>query len=371
MSNQPGRFGMRERFPTAETQEGREAITKVMQASYAADLAAVPPAWATARVVDGEPVSFILVDPHRAIAYPGGDVPYAFICDVATREDRRREGHFRALMQETFRRLREAGIPWVFTHGRFQLYRRFDFEVFTHHSGLWLSPAQIRRALPPVSAVEGATPLTTLDSKAVHEDLLVVTGGDFETTRAARTALLQAAALAERRGKARILFEHPPAPSYGSRYPIHPTLETPLTRLARTCGARHQIQGAAPEQDTVPDADWIKILDAPTLMRALIATLRLPDSMPKAALTIETEAGAFTLDSNGTRLRVMEPRLKDEPVFAWPAGALAQLVTGYRTAAELAAMHGLALPDSARVLLDACFPPRWRLSRNESWTYAS
>ena len=85
---------------TAETEPGRRAIEKVMAWSYVAELDVVPPEWAWARVVDGVPVSFIVIDPHRAMTFPGGDVRYGFIRDVATRSDRRREGHFRAIVNE-------------------------------------------------------------------------------------------------------------------------------------------------------------------------------------------------------------------------------------------------------------------------------
>jgi hypothetical protein len=49
---------------------------------------------------------------------------------------------------------------------------------------------------------------------------------------------------------------------------------------------------------------------------------------------------------------------------------LAQLVTGYRSAETLALIHGLELPPEAQALLSALFPPCWRFSRNESWTFA-
>ena len=86
-------------YLTAETEPGRLALQEVMEHSYNADTAQVPAQWALARVVDGVPVSFILVDPNRQMSFSGGDVRYGFICDVATREDRRREGHFRAIME--------------------------------------------------------------------------------------------------------------------------------------------------------------------------------------------------------------------------------------------------------------------------------
>jgi hypothetical protein len=56
---------------------------------------------------------------------------------------------------------------------------------------------------------------------------------------------------------------------------------------------------------------------------------------------------------------------------AWPSSALAQLVTGYRSANVLSAVRNTALPAEIGNLLEALFPQRWRFSRNESWTYRS
>lgn len=58
---------------TAETDEGQRAISEVMQRSYLADIGSVPTAWARVLVADDVPVSFILVDPDRQMAHPGGD----------------------------------------------------------------------------------------------------------------------------------------------------------------------------------------------------------------------------------------------------------------------------------------------------------
>ena len=71
-----------------------------------------------------------------------------------------------------------------------------------------------------------------------------------------------------------ILIEHPSAPSYGSTYPFYASPETPLTELARACGGRVIVQGANPEEGSVPDADWIKILDAAGFVRKAMKSLR-------------------------------------------------------------------------------------------------
>jgi predicted N-acetyltransferase YhbS len=356
---------------TAATPEGRQAIETVMTASYRADIDEAPPEWALARVVDGVPVAFILVDPRRQMAFPGGDLRYAFICDVATREDRRREGHFRTLMEETFARLREAGVPLVLTHGRYPLYRRFGFDVFTHHSGIFITPEQIARRLGDEETQEAEGRLVIQEGGAFLEDRLLVTDTHAETLADCRSALLAAAAIARRREKRLILFEHPPAPSYGSAYPLYATLETPLTALARTCGAQVIVQGADPEGGTIPDADWIKVLDVAEFMRAAVACLKPDLPLPEAILSFETDAGSVTLESTGTTVQVADALAPNTPVIRWPSATLAQLVTGYRDAATLAVIYNTHIPTGALALLDALFLPGWRLSRNESWMYGA
>jgi predicted N-acetyltransferase YhbS len=223
-------------YPTAATQPGQQAIAEVMAHAYQAKVGKSD--WSMARVVDGVPVSFIIVDPVRQMIFPQGKVRYAFICDVATREDRRREGHFRGIMTHTFARLKAAGIPIVVTHGRYPLYRRFGFEVFTHHSGIFITPAAIERALgnpQRQAAAETAKYLMVEQSPHIQEDLLLISEVKANTYTEAKTTLLTAAALAHEQHKARILFEHPSAPSYGSHYPIHKTRETAFTTVARAC----------------------------------------------------------------------------------------------------------------------------------------
>lgn len=354
---------------SAETAHGRQAIEAVMAASYRADINEVPPAWALARVVDGVPVAFILVDLHRQMAFPGGNLRYAFICDVATRKDRRHEGHFRAIMKTAFARLVEAGIPLVLTHGQHSLYRRFGFDVFTHHSGIFITPEQIARTLGAQPIKEAERWLVIKEGVSYLDDLLIVTGVKAVTLEDCKTTLRAAANLARQQGKDLIFFEHPAAPSYGSAYPLYPTLETPFIALARTCGAEIRVQGADPESGTIPDADWIKVLDATGFIQAAMACLKPAFPIPAGTLHFETDAGAVMLASAGTRIQLADTIPQDAHIIRWPSAALAQIVTGYRSAAVLDAIHGTALPESALALLDALFPVGWRLSRNESWMY--
>jgi predicted N-acetyltransferase YhbS len=357
---------------TAETERGRRAIEEVMQRSYVADIDTAPAAWARVLIVDDEPVSFIVIDPDRRMEHPGEDLRYAFVCDVATREDRRGEGHFRFIMAHTFSSLRAAGIPLVVLHGRYQLYRRFGFDVFTHHCGIFATPDQIAIQLG-LQVPEEADRLIVIDEgRHTQEDLLLVTDVKATTFAESRDALQVAAAEARRQGKTRILFESPPAPSYGSRYPIYATVETSFSALARTCGAQICVQGADPERGSIPDADWIKVLDAAVFLRAALRGLAdSSGSLPGGVVGFDTDAGVATIESDDRGVQVREGLSPEAVPVVWPSSALAQLVTGYRSAGVLSTIHNTTLPAGVRDLLEVLFPQRWRFSRNESWTYRS
>jgi hypothetical protein len=355
---------------TAETERGRRVIETVMAQSYAADRDAVPPKWAWARVVDGVPVSFILVDPDCSMAFPGGDVRYAFIRDVATRSDRRREGHFRAILTAACDALAAAGVPWVVTHGRAALYRPFGFDVFTHHSGIFITPGLIERRLGTEAPPGAEEALSVEAASHVKPDLLLVTEAAAGTLVEARGALQAAAHLARQRGKSQILFEHPPAPSYGSRYPIHPSPDTPLTSLARACGASVRLQGADPEGRAIPHADWIRVLDAPAFLRSVVPHLGIARPLPHGGVGVATEVGEVTIHTRDGELAIRDGVEAGGPVARWPGVALAQLVTGGQPAEVVCALHDTALPHQALDLLSALFPRRWRFTRNEDWTYA-
>ena len=357
---------------TAETKQGRLAITEVMHRSYAAEIDSVPPPWARVLVVDDVPVSFILVDPDRQMEYPGGDLHYAFICDVATRKDRRGEGHFRRIMEHTFSRLRTAGMPLAITHGRHQLYRRFGFAVFTHHCGIFVTPEQIERKLRAQIPGKVNHLLVVEERQAIQDDLLLVTEVKATTLSERRAALQSAAALARKRDKVRILFEYPPASSYGSRYPLYPSLETPFTALARACGAQVCVQGADPESGSIPDADWIKVLDTAAFLREAVRRVEESrQSLPTGAICFDTDDGAATIESTGESVMVSGEIKPGAARLKWPSSALAQLVTGYQPIEVLRVIHNTPLPAETMALLETLFPRRWRLSRNESWTFKS
>ena len=205
----------------------------------------------------------------------------------------------------------------------------------------------------------------------VRPGLLLVTEIRAETTRESLVALETAAAVAREEGQGEILFEHPAAPSYGSRYPVHPTLDTPLARVARACGARDVLVGSEPEGRPIPDADWIKVLDATRFVRQALAHCPTPEATAGPAISLCTDAGDLTIDCRAGEVRVMDGAHAEAVKVEWPSSALAQWVTGFRSAEVLDALLGSKLPDEAIRLLDALLPTTWRLSRNESWTYVA
>jgi predicted N-acetyltransferase YhbS len=356
-------------YLTAETEEGRQAIAEVAESAIPAALEIVPPEWAIVRRVHGEPVSFVLIDPQRVMRFGRSGLRYAYINQIATHSDRRAHGHFRATLEEAFRRLRQAGLPLVALHGSHHLYRRFGFEVFTYHAGIFLTPDLIERRLGKTNGErDGAASIEICESQLFSKDLLYITHAPGGSLEEARQALLDAAALARQKNRARILIEHPDAPSFGSTYPLYPTLETPLTTLARACGAWVVVQGANPEDSGLPNADWIKVLDPLRLAQAALDS-RAGDfpARIQAGLWIDTDAGSFGLRAEGRDLAVTPARSPDMEAVRWSSGALAQLATGFHSAELTCAIHETPLSDASLALLEAIFPPGWRLSRNMSW----
>lgn len=357
-------------YLTAESESGRLGINEVMAQSYQADLETVPPEWAITRVVNGIPVAFILIDPSRIMHFPGCGITYGFILDVATRKDRRWEGHFRGIMEEGFQRLQNAGIPLVGCHGRYQLYRRYGFEVFTYNCGIFIRPESIEEKLGAQTLANPSDWIKVSDVQFVLEDLLLVFRVRGRNYEEARQSLLAAASLARQKGKARILFEHPEAPSYGSTYPMYTSPETPLANLARACGGRLVVQGANPEEGTVPDADWLKVLDVPLLVEQALNCLNASHmEAPTGVVQIDTDAGSCSIESNGQAIWMDRVKKTSTREITLPATAFCQLVTGYQSIAVLDSIYQLGLPGDTIEIINILFPPTWRFSRNESWTY--
>jgi len=354
-------------FLSAESERGRRAIEEVMAHSYEEDIDRVPPEWALARIVDEVPVSFALVDPNEPLMFPNGAIRRGFLRDIATREDRRYEGHFRATMQEVFDRLRLAHITVVSTHGAHELYRRFGFDIFTHHHGIFITPGQIARHLGVSSSQEGERFLEIEEGPPRRPDLLLVTNVTAVTAAEARCALLGAAAMAERRGRRWILFEYPPA---GRVSVGHVSLDSPFRSLALACGAQVRLEGGVPEGRPIPDGDWIKVLDAVGFVEEAVRLLApMAPSLPSVNIAISCDAGDLTITSSTVGVTVRAGRSEGARVLEWPSVMLAQLFAGYQSAQVLACLHGVALPPEAAAFFAALIPRQWRLTRNESWTY--
>jgi hypothetical protein len=352
------------RIVTTETEEGRAAAEEVMARSYRAELGAVPPAWERALVVDGVPVSFVVVNPDGAVALPGGRLRAAWVRDVATREDRRREGHFRRLMEMTSADLCAAGVFLLTLHGSCRYYRPLGFCVCTHHCGLFATPDAIEQRLGAAPEEVREDLLEVEDDPSLVSDLLVCDVRAWTSADAA-AALRAAAALARKQDKTRILFEHP-----RSDHTLHPSLETPFTEMARLCGAEMIVVAADPEGRRVDHADWYKVLDTYRFLRDAVPLRPVnAESLPRAAITFETEKGVATIRGSAEGVVVTEGAAPDGHRVGWPANAVGQLALGYLSAAALAAVHGTPIPLEPLALLDLVFPRWWRLSRNEAWVY--
>ncbi len=352
-------------YLTAESEQGRLAIEEVMRNSYTSEIDNVPPQWAIARVADGVPVSFILVKPDGKIKFPRGEICYVFVDDVATREDRRREGHFRGIMEYTFSKARAAGIPLMQLHGEQQLYHRLGFVICTHHYGIFATPELIERKLG-TQVPEGARELLGIsDSERIQRDLLMVDYVKAETLPECKSALQAAAAIARERGKDRILLWGPDSIIIGSPYPA----ESCLTVMARACGAQICIRGGEPEGPE-DHADWIRVLDTALLVKEALKCLPEPEyPLPKAGICFDTEAGAVTIESSGSSVTASDGVKLGVITVDWPSSAIVQLVTGYHTASVLSAIHDTPLPPETMALLEAIFPQQWRFSANENWFF--
>ena len=359
-------------FLTAETDQGRRAIEEVMAHSYGEAVDLVPPEWALARIVDGVPVSFALVEPNELLLFLKGAIRHGFIRDIATREDRRLEGHFRGTMQEVFDRLRLARIPLVTAHGEHQLYRRFGFDVFTHHHVVFITPDQITHALGSSGSQEGERFLEVEEGPPRRTDLLLIRNVTAVTAAEARCALLAAAAMAEHRGRSDILFEHPPA-GVLSRHPSlahQASLDSPFRSLALACGAQVRVEGGVPEGRPNPDGDWIKVLDAVGFVEQAICLLTtMATSLPSVCIGIACDAGDLAITSSAAGVTVSAGRPEGATVLQWPSVMLAQLFAGYQSAEVLACLHGVALPPEAAAFFSALLPRHWRLTRQEGWAY--
>jgi hypothetical protein len=357
-------------FLTADTPAGREAINSVMRLSYTTDIDDSHPDWALALIVDGVPTSFALIDPTRQMSFPGRSIPYGYIAHVATRKDRRSEGNFQIIMNESFRRLKESGCTLAVVHGPYRLYYQFGFTPFTYHSGIFIKPEQISRVLGTKVPPHAESLFHVEQSSLIRRDLLVISNLRVREYHEASAILIGAAEYARRFNKSEILFEHPNAHGYGSTYPIYNSPETRFTKLARALGGRVIVKGTDPVSDEIPEADYLKPLDIPGFLHQC-ATGRLARSNPlqNGQIAFHTENGDATIESDGNAVRIYAGCKKDATIVNAPTAALAQLVTGYLPVNLMCAVYNIPLSEPAKALLSSLFPPIWRFSRNKSWMY--
>jgi predicted N-acetyltransferase YhbS len=352
-------------YLTAETKEGRAAIEAVIARSYAARIDHVPPEWAIARLVDGDPVAFALVTPNYLVELPRSFAKLGFLSDVATSDDRRHSGHFAGILEEVSRRLVAADVPALLLHGDEGLYRRFGFAAYTHHSGVFLTPGQIASCV----GIQDDVDLRgfRLFAEGTLPELLVAQYPACRHLDEAIAVLQVLAGHALALGKSRILLEEPtPSSQYLVCY--HRSIDTPLIQAARMCGGEHVVAGSDPAGRRIAHADWIRVLDAQRLVEQFLAITGAP-KRALGAVTLRTEAGVFSIIAENGVVDVPSLPANVRHAISWPAKALAQLVMGYQSAAFLSCYYDAALPGEALTLLNALFPRRWRFSRNESWVY--
>lgn len=317
---------------TRKTSEGRDALKEVMDNSYVGDIEYITPFCARTLIVDDVPVAFILVDPDRTLDFgsePSG-LRYAWVADTAVHKDHRGKGYFRILLEETFASIKKEGISIVILHGEFELYNRFDFDVFTHQRGIFIDPKTITDRFGNEFSGGLSDYIVVDEQKAIKKDLLVIPKlvCDKDDPEMFEKVMLSAALEAKKRNKSRILFEHPFVKHYGTRYEIIPyAVSDNFSKLAESIGAEIIMMEADPMAGTVKHGDFIKILDVNRLLFEAVYGLGLES-------TVYDEIKPW-VNENMTPVEV------------------GQMVTGFR------------VPEN----LSHVFSKQYRFSRNESWIY--
>ncbi len=355
---------------TAEIETGREAIAEVMDYSFKEKLIDRLKKWSIARVVDGTPVSFMIIDPYRQMDFYSGKVRYAFIRDAATRKDRRNEGHFRGIMEYSFKKMKEKNIALAMTHGHSNLYRnRFGFNTFTYNQGLFVTPKEIEVTFGLSGEKESIKYFQILDNIYVHDDLLVITNIKAETQEECKRVLQQAAVVAREKGKNRILFEYPFSSESESFYPFYGNIDSPFMQLAEICGVRRVMQGASPENGHVSHGDWIKLLKPYEFLKTVIGLIRDLDVCVKGSINIIVDDSQVNIECSNDGIKVSKDQSKNAEKLECTSTDLIRLVTGYHSISELATINNYKLTEENMYFLDKLFPKSWRFSRNEDWTY--
>jgi hypothetical protein len=364
---------------TAQTERGQATLEEVLAQSYRPDLSKVSPEWTRVLVHEGVPTSFIAIDPGCAMAYPGGEVPYAHLVGGATRGDRRGRGHFRRLLEDTCEQLQRAGGLWLVGRLPYRIGRALGFRAFTHHSVFQLPPEEIEQTLGG-GRPEGAEGiLRVAASPNFQEDLLVIADAKAADEEEAVKALRGAAWAARSSGKAQILFEHPPVAVPGERYPIHATRHTPLLVTAMICHARVRVSGSEVDEAKSPShaplspvvhADMVRLLNLPRLLERVLAVLEKPEcGYPAGSVAFDTDVGKATLSSGPNGWQVADDIASGAHPIPFTPDLIAQVIAGYRSVETLAYLHQVGVPKDVARFVDTIFPRFWRFSRSGLWVY--
>jgi len=353
---------------TAETEPGVRALQEVMRRSYETEIDSVPPRWARTLLVDGEPTSFILVDPERNLEFLDGSIPYAFINDIATRGDKRGQGWFNHLLNTTCEDLRTEGLAVVICHGSTSLYRKQGFCEFTYNCGLWIDVDRVLKHCDPLGSIE-STDISVLKPDITPKHMLVVENMNQSADH--RAILLQAADHARESGKASILFEYPEAPSYGSSYPVYEELITTFSKYVLRMGGRLEIRSSLPDGEKIDHTDWMKIIDPALLMRQVMNIHSI--SVLSSFYPIVLEVDSVEIDplkiSAGDECE--NSSLSSRERISMSHELFAKLFTGFETVGSLVHTHRINISESSKSTLTELFPQGWRLSRNENWVFGS
>ncbi len=365
---------------TAETAEGAAAVERFLRdAPISAPWDSVPSEWIRVLCVGDLPVAFAAIAPDRRMDFPRGSVRYAFLIAGRMHPEFGDANAFRELLAACCGDLRAAGVPWLAARLPYALGRELGFETFTHNSAFVLRPEEIEQTFGGGRPDNPEGMLVFDESPDIQEDLLVVARERDLDEGEAVAALREAAWIARSRGKSRILFEYPPAPGPGLNYPIYATRHTPLMVMAMAAGARVRVSPSEPQEDADEEengrsrnvrCDMVRLTDLAAALQAVLEVSGGPaqraDIKP-GAVAFDTDAGQATLEATLAGWHVRAGIAAGLAPVPLRAGAVAQMILGYRSARTLAYLHQVEIPPQAADILEALFPRCWRFSRNETW----
>ena len=359
---------------TAETPQGREALQTVAEQAETPALPALPNEWRRVLVEDGRPAAMIAIDPDRRIAFPAGEVRYAWLAHASTTIARRSMAGklLGALIENAAGDLRQAGLPWMIGRMPYELGDQLGFRAFTHYSAIFARPEEVEQTVGSGRPQGYEDRIVVEQSPDFRKDYLVVTDAQAETEGEAIHVLREAAWVARSNGKARIYFEHPKAGLPGSVYPIHETRDSALTDIATACDARIRMndsEGEALNKDRVTlQTDMVRMTDLPTLLRQVLEVNGVdPATCPDGSIAFAVDEGIATLTVADGKLEVADVERNGAERIGFSAADIVQIVTGFRSATTQGYLDELEDPRKAMRFLDYLFPRFWRFSRCDRW----